>query len=118
MGGRVQKGCNAMLRMRNTTVVKLLVQLVCVAPVHHNFWDLILIIDDPPCQKLPPPGKALLEAVSSSLDHLLIRLGGLLLIRQFHSSSEVSSSFPPCRVLHQRVPLCGIGFHRSNSLTN
>jgi hypothetical protein len=49
MGDRVQKGCNVMLC--DTTVVKLLVQLVnlvnfgfclaCVAPVHHNFWDLV-----------------------------------------------------------------------------
>jgi hypothetical protein len=57
MGNKVQKGCNAMLRRRrDTTIVKLLVQLVnlvnfgfcwaCVAlAVHHkvlNFCDLVL----------------------------------------------------------------------------
>jgi hypothetical protein len=48
MGNRVEKGCNAMLRMCDMTVVNLLVQLVnlvnfgfCLASVHHNFWDLV-----------------------------------------------------------------------------
>jgi hypothetical protein len=51
-----------------------------------------LLIDDPPCRKLPPcPGKALLEVVSSSSDHLLIKSASLLLPHQVIPLLVISS---------------------------